>query len=38
MIVTYLMPDTSLYYHGYLAEMPLEYLECMEVYRVVHEI
>jgi hypothetical protein len=31
------MPDT-LSYHRYLAEIPLECLECMEVYRAVHEI
>jgi hypothetical protein len=32
------MLNTSISYNGYLAEIPLEYLESMEVHSVVHEI
>jgi hypothetical protein len=37
-IVACVMPDTSLSYHGYLAEIPLEHVEYMDVYRVMYEI
>jgi hypothetical protein len=35
---SYLMPGTSLSFHPYLAQITFEYLEYMDVYRMVHKI